>query len=147
MNISETSVHRILVDDLQYRAYKIVQEPALTEEQKERRKKFAHWAKNNFNKDDLRKWMFSDEKQFDIDGEYNSQNTRIWASNGTEAKVRGGVKKTRKFPARVMLWLGACSEGLSPLVIFDKDSVNHEVYIKEVLPVALKFGNRVLGNN
>ncbi len=42
MNISKTTVHRILVDDLHYRAYKIIQEPALTEEQKENRKKFAH---------------------------------------------------------------------------------------------------------
>ena len=43
--------------------------------------------------------------------------------------------------------VGAYSAGLGPLVILDKISVNHEVYIKEVLPVALKFGNRMLGNN
>ena len=46
-----------------------------------------------------------------------------------------------------MVWLGACSAGLTPLVILDKTSVNHEVYIKEVLPVALKFGNKMLGDD
>jgi hypothetical protein len=78
---------------------------------------------------------------------YNSQNIRIWAPSRAEANARGGVKKTRKFPARVMVWLGACSAGLSPLVLLDKGSVNHEVYIKEVLPVALKFGNKALGDH
>ena len=29
----------------------------------------------------------------------------------------------------------------------DKTSVNHEVYIKDVLPVALKFGNKMLVDN
>ena len=59
----------------------------------------------------------------------------------------GGIKKKRKFPIKVMVWLGACSAELTPLVILDKTSVNHEVYIKEVLPVALKFGNKMLGDN
>ena len=146
LQMSKTTAHRILVDDLHYRAYKMIQEPTLTEEQKQNRKKFAHWIKNNFNKNDLRKWLFSDEKQFDIDGVYNSQNIRIWAPSRAEANTRGGVKKTRKFPARVMVRLGACSAGLSRLVLLDKGSVNHEVYIEEVLPVALKFGNKALGD-
>ena len=46
-----------------------------------------------------------------------------------------------------MVWLGACSPGLTPLVIWDKTSANHHVYIKEVLPVALKFGNKMLADN
>ena len=45
-----------------------------------------------------------------------------------------------------MVWLGACSAGLTPLVNLDKTSVNHEVYIKEVLSVALKFCNKMLGD-
>lgn len=43
-----------------------------------------------------------------------------------------------------MFWLGACSADPSPLIVLDKDSVNHEVYIKEVLSVILRFGNKVL---
>ena len=45
-----------------------------------------------------------------------------------------------------MVWLAVCSKGVSPMVIFDKDSVDHERYIEEVLPVALKFGNKCFGN-
>ena len=42
--------------------------------------------------------------------------------------------------------MGACSKGLTPLVIFDKGTVDHARYIKEVLPVALKYGNKVFEN-
>ena len=146
-SFSNTSARRILIDDLGYRPYKIIQEPALTDEQKENRKKFAHWVKNNFKKNDLSRWLFSDENFFDIDGVYNSQNDRIWAPSRADADSRGGIKRKRKFPTKVTVWLGACSTGLTPLVILDKTSVNHEVYIKDVLPVALKFGNKMLVDN
>ena len=42
-----------------------------------------------------------------------------------------------------MVWLGGCSKEVSPLVIFEKGTVDHDRYIKEVLPVALKYGNKV----
>ena len=40
-----------------------------------------------------------------------------------------------------MVWLGACSKGITPLVILDEGTVDHTVYIKKVLSVALKYGN------
>ncbi|CAF2082706.1 unnamed protein product [Rotaria magnacalcarata] len=83
---------------------------------------------------------------YQTNGVYNSQNDRIWAANRAAADDHGGVKRKRKFPTKVMVWLGACSAGLTPLVILDKTSVNHEIYIKEVLPVALNFGNKMLGD-
>ena len=54
------------------------------------------------------KILFSDEKLFDIDGIYNSQNDRIWAVIRVEADKRGGVKQKRKFPEKVMIWLCVC---------------------------------------
>ena len=50
----------------------------------------------------------------------------------------------RKFPQKLMAWVGACSKGLLPLVIFENGTVDHNRYINEVLPVALKHGNRIL---
>ena len=111
--------------------------------------------------------MFSDEKMFDIDGVYNTQNDRIWAVNRDEANQKGGVHQKKTFPEKVMVWLGVCSKGVSPLVIFEQGSffimhlievqffyyafnqgtVDHDRYIKEVLPVALKYGNHVFGND
>ena len=46
-----------------------------------------------------------------------------------------------------MVWLAVCSKGVSPLVIFEKGTVDHARYIKEVLPVALIYGNSVFAND
>jgi hypothetical protein len=93
------------------------------------------------------KILFSDEKMSDIDGVYNAQNERIWAVDRGEANRNGGKKQKRKFSQKFMVWLGACSKGISPLVVLDKGSVNHERCIKEVLPVAIKYGTKVFGDD
>lgn len=147
LSISQTSVMRILKNDLGLRAYKIQTEPMLTGEHKEKRIRFANWIRNNFRKEDTMKILFSDEKMFDIDGVYNSQNDRIWAVSRSEADTKGGARQKRKFPQKVMVWLGVCSKGVSPLVVFEKGTVDHARYIKEVLPVALKFGNDSFGKD
>ena len=46
-----------------------------------------------------------------------------------------------------MAWFGTCSKGISPLVIFEESTVDHARYINKVLPVALKYGNKVFGND
>ena len=91
--------------------------------------------------------LFSDEKIFDIDGVYNSQNDRVWAPSRTAANEIGGIRRKRKFPTKVMVWLGACSEGVTPLVIFEEGTLNHAQYIEEVPPVALDYGKIVFGDN
>ncbi|CAF1683322.1 unnamed protein product [Rotaria magnacalcarata] len=82
---------------------------------------------------------------FDIDRIYNSQNDRIWAVNRLAADIKGGTRQKRKFPQKVMVWLAVCSKRVSPLVIFENGTVDHDRYIKEMLPVALKFGNNTFG--
>ena len=91
--------------------------------------------------------MFSDEKIFDIDGVCNAQNNRMWGVDRDEADEKGRRKQRRKFSQKVMIWLGVCSKGVRPLVILDKGTINHDRYIKEVLPVAIKYGNKVFGND
>ena len=56
--------------------------------------------RNNFRKDDIREWIFSDEKVFDTDGVYSD---RIWPPSRAEANNEGGLTKKRKFPAMMML--------------------------------------------
>ncbi|CAF4023466.1 unnamed protein product [Rotaria magnacalcarata] len=60
---------------------------------------------------------------------------------------KGGIKHKRKFSQKVMVWLGVCSQGITPLVIFDEGTVDHAFYIEKVLPVALEYDNKVFGNN
>lgn len=112
-------------------------EPALTDLEKSKKIKFANWVQHNFRKEDTLKILSLDEKMFDIDGIYNAQNDRIWAVGREEADKKGGVLRKRKFPQKVTVWLGACSKGLTPLIILDKRTVDHQRYINQVLPVAL----------
>ena len=147
IKISKTSAHRILREDLGCFPYKKIKQPKLTNLQKQKRVKFANWVLNNYAKDDTKRWLFTDEKFFDLDGIYNSHNDRVWAVNREEADKKGGVHEKNKFPVKVMVWLGVCEQGLTEPVIFEDGTMDHERYIDEVLPIALKSGNKMLGNN
>ena len=46
-----------------------------------------------------------------------------------------------------MVRLGACAKGLTTAVIFENETINAEVYINEILPIALECGNKMLGSN
>ncbi len=91
--------------------------------------------------------LFSDEKIFDVDRIYNSQNERISAVSRVEANERGRIKMEQKFLQNVMVCLGVCFKGVTPLVIFDRGTVYHEEYIENVLPIALKYGNKTFGEH
>jgi hypothetical protein len=43
--------------------------------------------------------------------------------------------------------LGERSRSETPLGILDEETVEHTQYIKEVLTVALQYGNKVLGDD
>jgi hypothetical protein len=145
--ISKSSAHRILKEDLELHAYKMTIKPKLTDERKSKRKKFINWVGNNFRKEDTMRILFSDEKLFDVDGIYNSQNERISVASRDEADEKGGIKMKQNFPQKVMVWLGVYSKGVAPLVIFDQGTVDHAEYIQKVLPVALKYGNETFGEH
>ena len=74
--------------------------PLLTDAQKAEGKKLVNCITTNFNNEDTLKSLFSNEKLFNIDGEYNSQNYRVWAVNRGEANKNGGKKQKRKFPQK-----------------------------------------------
>ena len=48
LGIFQTSVWRVLRDDLGYRSYKYLIEPAPTEDHKIQRKRCTHWIRTNF---------------------------------------------------------------------------------------------------
>ena len=112
-----------------------------------RGKKFINWVRTSFRKEDTMKILFSDEKCFDINGVYNSQNYRVWAVNHADADEKGSVKRSQKHPQKVMVWLGTYSKGITPLVNLNGGTVDHAVYVEKVFPVALKYGNQVLGSD
>ena len=91
--------------------------------------------------------LFSDEKLFDIDGVYNIQNDHIWTPSRAEANENGGVMSRKKFSQKVMVCIGTCLKGITPLVLSEEGTLDHHQYIKEVFPVALKYENKVFVND
>lgn len=146
LGISKSTVLRVLRNNLRMKPYKRRKVPKLKPEHIRKRKSFANWVRNNFNKETSKNILFSDEKLFDLDGVYNRQNDRIWAPTRADADSRGGIFERNKFPQKVMVWLGVCHKGTTQVVILE-GSVNHQSYIKNVLPVALRCGNKFFGPN
>ncbi len=67
--------------------------------------------------------------------------------NREEVDKKGGIHEKTKFPVKVMVWLGVCAQGLTVPVIFEDATMDADRYINEFLPIALKFGNKMLGSN
>ena len=66
---------------------------------------------------------------------------------GGKSCSKGDIRRKRKFGQKVMVWLGVYCKGVSPLVIFESDTLDHDRYIKKMLPVALKYANDVFGDD
>ena len=60
---------------------------------------------------------------------------------------KGSVQMRRKLSKKVMVWLGVCSNGVTPLIIFYQGTVDHARYIHDVLPIALEYANRNIGKH
>lgn len=146
MKVSRTTIRRIIKEDLGYKSYVKRVAPRLTDEQKMKRRSFGIWVRKNIRKRMTKQILFSDEKRFDINGMYNRQNERVYAASREEADKKGGVHRTTKFPAGVMVWLAVCDEGVTHPVIIEHGTINSDRYISDILPVALKDGKKMLGN-
>jgi len=106
---------------------------------------FVNWMHKNIGKNQARRILFSDEKKFTIDGVYNRQNHRVWASTRSAADVEQ-IHQKHKFPQSVMVWMGVCYDGITKVVILN-DKVNGEYYINNVLHAAYSEGVRMLGTH
>ena len=66
---------------------------------------------------------------------------------GGKSCSKDGLRRNCKFAQKAMVWLGVCRKGVSSVVIFESDTLDHDRDIKEVLPVALKYGNDMFGDD
>ena len=66
-----------------------------------------------------------------------------------EANQRAREKKQQgKFAEKVKVWLAVCSYDVASPRLFEKGTLHHRYrYIKEVLPVTLRYPNSKFGSN
>ena len=126
MDMSFSSAYRILRKDLKMKPYEISVEPLLKDERKAQRKNIPQLGEKKVpEREDKMRILFSNETVFDLDGIYINENDCIWAVNREEGNRRGGRKQQAKFAGKAMIWLGVCSEGVAPLVLIEKGTLDH----------------------
>lgn len=78
--------------------------------------------------------MFSDEKLFTVETEFNSQNHRVLAKDSQGAVEKGRTIHRVSHPASVMVFGAVCATGKCPLVFVEKGvKINKDVYVEEIL--------------
>lgn len=139
LDLSRTTVMRILKDKLNVRPYKIQKKHELTATQMKVRMERAKEIIRRHGNGDLPNIVFSDEKNFTIQQFVNKQNDRVWLQNKSGDNSKHLVATRKQAPAQVMVWAAVTSDGRSPLVFLDKGvKINGQVYRQKVLEDAFK---------
>ncbi len=151
IKVSPRSVRRIK-KNLALKPYVPQYVPLLSEIQKKKRVVFTRWWRKDkalLNGVKLRekRWMWSDEKEFCLNGGLNKQNNRIYAKTRAEANLNGALIGRKKYPLSVMVWVGLTVFG--PILYFWEKGVkiNGQNYSRRVLELAKREGDRFFGND
>jgi len=129
--ISQTSMRRILADDLNMKPYKKCRRHGLTiknkQARKQRCKELLRWhAESNI--------VFSDEKLFLLQPSLNSQNDRVYAVSIADIPEDKKTIECFQNVPKLMVW-GAILVGQKFPLVFVKEGVkiNARIYVQEIL--------------
>lgn len=125
LEISRTSVQRILRKDLGIYPYKIQVGQRLTEQDALKRLEFGNQICESIDRNliDITKVIFSDEAHFYLDGYVNRQNYRIWGSEKPEIMVTAPLH-----PQKITVWAGMSSKGFLGPVFIQGETIDWQVY-------------------
>ena len=134
-NVSYGTMSTILRKDLKMSPFKHVKKHQLSAQIVDKRLQRSKILLSRIKNGTLPNLVFSDEKKFDVEHHFNTQNDRVWSKNGDE----GTRVVTRKnFPTSVMVWGAVTESGRSPLVFVDKGvKLNQKNYRDDILDGAL----------
>ncbi|EFN81054.1 hypothetical protein EAI_05801, partial [Harpegnathos saltator] len=107
LDISRSSVQRILTKDLHLHTYKVQLTHALKPTDHAQRREFVEWImEQQVDADFSNKSIFSDEAHFHLDGLVNRHNCRIWGSENPRMTVE------KQMHPRVTVWCGVWAGGI-----------------------------------
>ena len=97
LNVSITTLHRVLRKDLKMKPYRITILHELKPADPPQRLEFCQWALDQINRDDtfLDNFWMSDEAHFHLNGRVNTWNSRIWAVENPREHVNVGLHSPR----------------------------------------------------
>lgn len=121
LNMSVSTVQRILRQDLHLHPYKIQLTQELKPTDHRQRREFVEWLllRQNADADFHKKIIFSDEAHFHLSGFVNKQNCRIWGLDNPQE-----MQEQQMHPLRVTVWCGFWSGGVIGPYFFEDDEGN-----------------------
>lgn len=121
LNLSTTTLHRILTNDLSLHAYKIQLAQELKPDDHLKRRTFVNWLQEQrqVDADFSQKIIFSDEAHFHLGGFVNKQNCRIWAAENPRTIVEKPL-----YPQKVTVWCAFFANGIIGPYFFENDTGN-----------------------
>ena len=143
-NMAQTSMRKIIRDDLKMRCYKKQVVHGLTEKNKKDR---VTRCKTILQRHATCKIIFSDEKMFTLQASINKQNDRVYGISLQDIPVNFRAVERYQNASSVMVWGAISEEGKLPLVFIEPGvKVNKEYYIHDVLvPHLLPEARKLFG--
>ena len=129
--VSQTSLRRLLKNDLKTFPYKLQKRHELTPFHLNMRLKRSREILKRIKSGTLSNLVFTDEKKFDVQQSVNHQNDRVWTRNGLTNSRR---VTRRQNPSSVMVWAAITATGRSPFVFIPSGvKINSQRYISDIL--------------
>jgi inhibitor of nuclear factor kappa-B kinase subunit alpha len=147
MGVSQTSIQRILKEDLGLTPYKRRKVHGLSMQQRRARLERSKALLQRYGFGDVDRIVFSDEKLFVVEESLNSQNDRIYAAAFEDIPEQERTVQRFQKPGSVMIWGAVSSRGKFPLVFVESGvKINAAYYREEILEGCLKAeAQRVFG--
>lgn len=119
LDISRSTLHRILTKDLHMHAYKMQLLQELKPQDHGQRREFVNWVLENQQEDDdfSKSIIFSDEAHFQLNGYVNTQNCRIWGEENPRV-----IHEKPLHAERVTVWCGFWAGGIIGPYFFENDA-------------------------
>lgn len=129
--ISNRSVRRIVKEELMLFPYKFRKAQFLTDKNKMVRLQKCKLLLSRHVALNWENILFTDEKIFTIEQQFNLQNNRIWSSSRPDESA---IISRRQGAQSVMVWGGICASGKTPLIFVEKGvKLNKENYLRDIL--------------
>ena len=117
-DILQSSVHRILTDQLKLHPYRIQLVHQLTDQDKKMRLDFANEMldRNNREPNFIHDILWTDEAHFSLNGQVNTWNMRIWAAENPHEHLEHSLHSSR-----VTVWAGFNSRFILDPYFFEEN--------------------------
>ena len=139
--MSQSSVHRIIHDDLKWHPYKIHVRHEMKEQDFPRRLRFCQWfIRRCDNNRFLHNVVIGDEAAFQMNGHVTTHNVREYAPRGEQPSFNFDRSSSRQ---KLSVWAGFCGNGSLLGPFFFNGNVNGRNYLAmfndQILPSLLRF--------